>query len=105
MSANLILLKIKVKVHKMFEVELIFDFWLTFLLQIFIKKILCLKNISKVVRPVLATLSVSGLINAWNIPKIFSLALWKQKTISRGMFRNDQVNPFITGHIHTSLTT
>ena len=49
------------KTHKIFEVELIFDFWLTFLLQIFSKNSFCLKNISKIIRPVLAALSVNGL--------------------------------------------
>ena len=37
------------------------DFWLTFLLQIFYKKCFCSKNISEIVRPFLATLSVNGL--------------------------------------------
>ena len=38
-----------------------FDHWLTFLRQIFPKKCFCSKNISKIVRPVLATVSINGL--------------------------------------------
>ena len=44
---------------QIFEGELLFDLCLTFLLQIFSKKVFCLKNISKIVR--LAALSVNGL--------------------------------------------
>ena len=54
-------LELKRKVHKIFEGKLLFDFWLTFLLQIFSKKCFCWRNISKIVRPDLAALSVDGL--------------------------------------------
>ena len=46
----------------MFEVQLLFGLWSTFLLQIFSRKRLCNWKISKIVRPVLADLSVNGLI-------------------------------------------
>ena len=51
------------KVNKIFGGELLFGFWLTFLLQFSSQKIFFKKNISKIVRPVLAALSVNGLIN------------------------------------------
>ena len=63
-SATFILLKIiknKAKVHKIFEGEFLFNFRSTFLLQIFSKKCFCQKYIFKIVRPVLAALSVNGL--------------------------------------------
>ena len=49
------------KFHKIFEGDLLFVFWSTFLIQMFSKKHFCKENISKIVGPLLAGLSVSGL--------------------------------------------
>ena len=46
----------------MFEGEFLFDLWSAFLLQLFSRKCVCKLNISKIVRPLLAALSVNGLI-------------------------------------------
>ena len=50
------------KVCEIFQGELLFIFRSTFLLQMFSKKCFCKENISKFVRPLLAALSVNGLI-------------------------------------------
>ena len=49
------------KVHKIFEEELLFGFWSTFISQIFSTKYFCYKNVTKIVRPFLAALSVNRL--------------------------------------------
>ena len=48
------------KVHKIVEGEFLYDFSLTFYIQLFSKKCFCLKSISKIVRPCFAALSVNG---------------------------------------------
>ena len=49
------------KIYKIFEGELLFIFGSAFLLKIFFQKIICKLNISKIVSPVLAAVSVDGL--------------------------------------------
>ena len=51
----------KAKIHKIFEGEFLSGLWSTFLLQMFSRKCVCKLHISKIVRPLLAALSVNGL--------------------------------------------
>ena len=56
--------------RKIFERELLFDFWLTFLFPSILQKMLLIENISKFLRPALAALRFNGLkspLNRWRV--------------------------------------